>query len=87
MLLKLIMNCLYGEQIRNDIEESYSCKSEAWLTTEQNERVLDYHKIKSGNYIVKLKVDAGMEDEVKKVNTMPLHLGAFVLSNIKTKYE
>ena len=27
--------------------------------------------------------DAGLEDEVKKLNTMPLHLGAFVLSNSK----
>ena len=37
-------------------------------------------KINHGNYIVKKKVDAGSEDEVKKVNTMPLHLGSFVLS-------
>ena len=34
-------------------------------------------------YIVKLKDDAGLEDEVEKVNTMPLHLGSFVLSNSK----
>ena len=27
--------------------------------------------------------DAGLEDEVKKLNTMPLHLGSFVLSNSK----
>ena len=27
--------------------------------------------------------DPGLEDEVKKSNTMPLHLGAFVLSNSK----
>ena len=27
--------------------------------------------------------DAGLEDEVKKLNTMPLHLLAFVLSNSK----
>ena len=25
--------------------------------------------------------EAGLEDEVKKLNTMPLHLGAVVLSN------
>ena len=28
-------------------------------------------------------MNAGLEDDVKKVNTMPLHLGAFVLSNSK----
>ena len=27
--------------------------------------------------------DAGLEDEVKKLNTMSLHVGAFVLSNSK----
>ena len=26
LLVKLIMNSLYGERIRKDIEESYSCK-------------------------------------------------------------
>ena len=31
--------------------------------------------------------DAGLEDEVKKLNTMPFHLGAFVLSNSKKNYE
>ena len=83
LLVILIMNSLYGEQIREDIEESYQCKSEMWLMTEYDERVLDYQKINYGSYIVKMKDDEGLEDHVKKVNTMPLHLGAFVLSNSK----
>ena len=77
LLVKLIINFLYWEQIRKDIEESYQSKSEMWMMTEYDERVLDYQKNKYGNYIVKLK------DEVKKVNNMPLHLGTFVLSNSK----
>ena len=32
---------------------------------------------------MKLKEDAGLQDEVKKFNTMPLHLSAFVLTNSK----
>ena len=64
--VNLIMNSLYGEQIRRDIEESYECKSEAWMMTEYDERVLDYQKVNHGNYIVKLRDDAGLEDEVKK---------------------
>ena len=83
LLVKLIMNSLYGEQIRKDIEESYQCKSEMWMMTEHAERVLDYQKINYGNYIVKMKNDEGLEDHVKKINTMPLHLDAFVLSNSK----
>ena len=66
LLIKLIMNSLYGEQIRKDIDESFECKSEAWMMTEYDERVLDYQRINLGNYIVKLKDDVGLEDEVKK---------------------
>ena len=77
------MNSLYGEQIRKDIEESHQCKSEMWMMTEYDERVLDCQKLNYGNYIVKMKDDEGLQDEVNKVNTMPLHLRAFVLSNSK----
>ena len=31
--------------------------------------------------MVKMIDDAGLEDEVKKLNTMPLQMGAFVLGN------
>ena len=71
LLVKLIMNSLYGEQIRKDFEESYECKSEAWMMAEYDELVLDYQKINHGNYIVKLKQDVGLKDEVKKSYTMP----------------
>ena len=84
LLVKLLMNSLYGENIRKDIEEKFSCKSEVWMLTEYDERVKDYWKISGINYIVKMIDDPGLEDEIKKINTMPLHLGAFVLSNSKT---
>ena len=53
------------------------------MLKEYDERVLDYQKINYGNYFVKMIVDEVLQDEVKKVNTMPLHLGVFVLSNSK----
>ena len=83
ILVKLLMNALYGEQIRKDIEEKFACKSKMWKQTEYDERVVDYWKISNINYIVKMIDNAGLEDQVKKLNTMPLHLGAFVLSNSK----
>ena len=43
------MNSLYGEQKWKDIDESYQCKSEMWMMTEYNERVLDYQRIRCGN--------------------------------------
>ena len=83
MLLKLIMNSLYREQIGKDIEESDQCKSEIWMMTEYDERGIDYQRINYGNYIVKMKDDCGLEDRVKKVNIMPLQMGSFVLANSK----
>ena len=53
------------------------------MMSEYDERVKVYWKISGINYIVKMTDDKGLEDEVKKLNTMPLHLGAFVLSNSK----
>ena len=83
LLVKLLMELLYGENIRRDIEEKFTCKSEMWMMTEYDERVKDYWKISGIYYIVKLIGDAELEDEVENLSTMPLHLGAFVLSNKK----
>ena len=33
-LVKLMLNSLYGIQMRKDIDESYYCKSETWMKTE-----------------------------------------------------
>ena len=57
LLVKLIMSALYGEFLRQDITESYQSKSEMWMQTESDERVLDYQKITFGIYIVKMKDD------------------------------
>ena len=82
-LVKLIMNSLYGVQIRRDINESYSCKSKTWMKTEFDENVLDYWKLPNGNYIVKMKKDDGLDDDCDIKNTLPAVLGVFILSNSK----
>ena len=82
LLVELIMNSSYGDQIGKDITDSYECKSESWMMTEYHERILDYQKNDHGNSIVEMKDDVRLEDEVKKI-TMPLQLGAFVSSNSK----
>ena len=38
LLVKLLMNSSYGEQIRKDIEEKFACKSEAWMMSEYDEK-------------------------------------------------
>ena len=82
-LAKLIMNSLYGVQIRKDIDQSYKCKSQHWMETEYDQNVLDYWKLPNGNYIVKFRKDDGLEGDNDVKNTLPSHLGAFILSNIK----
>ena len=82
-LVKLIMNSLYGVQIRRDINESYYCKSETWMKTEFDENVLDYWKLPNGNYFVKMKKDDGLDDDCDIKNTLAAVLGAFILSNTK----
>ena len=51
---------------------------------EYDERVKDYWKTSGNIYIVEMIDDAGLEEEVKKLDTMLLHSRAFVLSNRKT---
>ena len=82
LLINLIMNSLYGAFLRRDILESYECESEAWMMSEYDERVLDYQKFNHGKFIVKLKDDDGLQDEVKK-SILPLQLNDFILSNSK----
>ena len=82
-LVKLIMNSLYGVQIRRDFNESYYCKSEIWMKTEFDENVLDYWRLPDGKYIVKMKKDNGLDDDCDIKNTLHAILGAFPLSNIK----
>ena len=83
-LVKLNMNSLYGVQIRKDINETYSCKSQHWMETEYDENVLDYWKLPNGNYIVKMKKDDGLDDDECDIkNTLPAVLGGFILSNSK----
>ena len=50
-----------------------------WMQTEYDEKVLNYQKNNHGSYIVKLEGDEGLEDEVKKANTIPLQLAVFIL--------
>ena len=60
LLVKLLMNSLYGENIRKDIEEKFACISEKWMQTEYDERVKDSWKISGNNYIFKMIDDAGL---------------------------
>ena len=53
------------------------------METEYDDRVKDFWKLPNGNYIVKLALDEGVDNDVEDKNTMPSQLGAFILSNSK----
>ena len=82
-LVKLIMNSLYGVQIRKDINESYKSKSQYWMETEYDDNVLDFWRLSNGNSIVKFKKDDGLDGDNDVKNTLPIHLWAFILINSK----
>ena len=82
-LVKLFMDNLYGVHIRKDIDQSYKCKSQHWMETEYDENVLDYWKLPKGKYKVKLKKDDSLDGDNDVKNTLPSHLGAFIVSNSK----
>ena len=62
-LVKLIMSSWHGVQICKDIDQSYKCKSQHWMETEYDDNVLDYWKLRNGNYIVRFKKNDGLEGD------------------------
>ena len=79
-LVKLFTNSLYGVQIRKKINDSYYCKSEQWMKTENDENILAYWKLPNGKYNEKMKKDDGLhDDECDSKKTLPVHPGAFIL--------
>ena len=79
-LVRILVNSLYRENNRNDFTEEYISKSEYWMSTEHDERVLEHWKLPTRDYIVNLKQNDGLESETNLKNTMPAHLGSFILS-------
>ena len=59
----IIMNSLYGVQMRRGIDECYKCKSQHWMKTEYDYNVLDYWRLPNGIYIVKLKKGDGLDGD------------------------
>ena len=81
--VNLLMNSLYGVQIRREIDEFYKCISEHWIQTEYDENVIEYCGFPNGNSIVKSKKYDGLESNNDVINTLPSHPGAFIFSNSK----
>ena len=77
-MVRIIVNIL-----QRNISKSH--KSEIWMRTEYDARGLDYWALANRKYIVKLKQNDGLGCETYLKNTMPAHLGSFILSKSKRK--
>ena len=53
------------------------------MKTEFDENVLDYWRIPSGNFIVKMKKDDELDKDCHSKNTLPSVLGVFIIGKIK----
>ena len=53
------------------------------MKTEFDELVLDYWKLPTENYFVKMRKDDRLHDDCGIENTLPAHLGTFILSKSK----
>ena len=51
------------------------------MQTEYNENVLDYWRLPNGISIMKFKKEDGLVGDIVVKYTLPIHLGAFILSN------
>ena len=82
-LAELNTKILYGFHIRKDINEFYESKSEHWMQTEFVDNVTDCWNLQK-KYIVKSKIDAGIDDDgCDNKNALVALLGAFLLSSTK----
>ena len=52
-LIKLILNFLYAQSTRNDIDEESIIRTESWLVKNRNDRVVDYEALPNGEYVLK----------------------------------
>ena len=62
-LSKRINNSVYGENIRRDVINQYSCVTEKWTRENYDNQFKEWWPRKNGNLIVKLEDDASVDDQ------------------------
>ena len=72
-----------NQSIRMDMNEEDIIRFENWLKKHNDERVIVYEALPSGEYVSKCLSDPGF-DKIKSVEKIiPCHLGIFVLTHSK----
>ena len=53
-VLKLKMNALFGQTLRNDLDYKHEFKIETWMETENVEGIEEYDNLQNGGYFVQV---------------------------------
>ena len=79
-IIKLILNSLFGAQIRKEINESYKWKSQHWMQTKYDDILLDFWKIPNENYIVEKYdgLDGNIDVKTRRLHTWELFFQVIV---------
>ena len=81
-LVKFSINVSYDIQVTKDFIELFKSDSGHWMQIEYDDNVLEYWKLPNRMFMIKNKKEGlGGDNNVK--NTLPSHLGVFILSNSK----
>ena len=83
-MLQIIMNTMFGQSFRKDIDFKHEYETESGMKIDFNDRSEEYHK-KIGSLIVKLGNEGGIDDDqTPKVFRMASPLQAFLSTSKKT---
>ena len=84
-LIKLILNSLFGDTFKKDVDYKHEFKTERWIEPEFEDRIEVYYKLEKRHFcFAKIKSDEGLHgDETSIAIRLPSQLGAFFLTNSK----
>ena len=83
--VKKIQNSVYGSNVRRDVLDKFCCVSDEWIDSEYDKSIKEIVPLENGVYIVKKHIREGKDDFglANKINTMPSHMGSYILSHSK----
>ena len=83
--VKKVMCSVYGGNVRRDILDKYVCVTDDWMNSEHDKSVKEIIPLENEVYINKKHIHEGKDDFglANKINTMPSHMGSYILSHSK----
>ena len=85
VLVKKMGCSVYGSNVRRDILDKYVCVSDEWMSAEYDKSIKEIIPLDNKLYVIKKHIHEGKDDFglANKINTMPSHMGSYILSHSK----